>query len=180
MEGTMSEIRMFAGNFAPRAWAYCQGQLLAISTNSALFSLIGTTYGGDGRTTFALPNLAGRAAVGTGNGPGLSYVNLGEMDGTETVTLLQQNLPVHNHAASGIYHPYANNGQGDETNPGGGYMSSSTSGDLYASSSNTAMGSTNATVTLGLSGSTMPHQNMQPYLGMNYIICMQGIYPSRG
>src|SRR5215204_7495475 len=109
MEGTIAEIRMFAGTFAPRSWAFCAGQLLSISQNSALFSILGTTYGGNGQTTFALPDFRGRVAVGTGQGPGLSNISLGEQAGVPTVTLLLQEMPMHNHTISGNASGLANN-----------------------------------------------------------------------
>jgi microcystin-dependent protein len=101
MEGTIGEIRMFAGTFAPRTWAFCSNQLISIAQNTALFSILGTTYGGNGQTTFALPDFRGRVAVGTGTGPGLPNVQLGQMAGTPTVTLLTTNMPAHNHAVTG-------------------------------------------------------------------------------
>ena len=105
MEGTIGEIRMFAGTFAPRTWAYCNNQLISIATNTALFSILGTTYGGNGQTTFALPDFRGRVAVGTGQGPGLSNIVLGQMAGTPTVTLLTTNMPAHNHHfGAGVTH----------------------------------------------------------------------------
>ncbi|MDW3652287.1 MAG: tail fiber protein [Bacteroidia bacterium] len=137
MEGYIGEVKMFAGNFAPRGWALCQGQLLAISSNSALFSILGTTYGGDGRTTFALPDLRGRTAVGTGAGPGLSDRNLGTKFGSENLS-----LPL-----NGISKKLS--------------MEISRSTAAY----NVLQGS--------------PVSSMSPALGMNYIICLTGIYPSR-
>ena len=101
MEGTIGEIRMFAGTFAPRTWAFCQNQILSIAQNTALFSILGTTYGGNGQTTFALPDFRGRVAVGTGTGPGLSNIQLGQMAGTPTVTPTTNNMPAHNHAVAG-------------------------------------------------------------------------------
>lgn len=181
MEGYIAEIRMFAANFAPRNWAYCQGQILSIASNTALFSLLGTTYGGNGVQTFGLPNFASRAAIGTGQGAGLSFVSLGEMDGTETVTLTTQQMPSHTHTAAGTVSPRAFNGTGDETNPFTTYPanSTSTSGNLYSTTSNGSMGANNANVTISPTGNSSPHQNLQPYLGMNYIICLYGIFPSR-
>jgi microcystin-dependent protein len=181
MEGYIAEIRMFAAPFAPRNWAYCQGQIMSISQNSALFSLLGTTYGGNGIQTFGLPNFASRVAVGTGNGAGLSSITLGEMSGSENVTLLTSQIPQHNHVANGNVNPKAFNGSGDETNPSGGYPSNSTvsTGNLYSPSGNGSMGTTSVNVTVSPSGSSSPHPNFQPSLGMNYIICLYGIYPSR-
>jgi microcystin-dependent protein len=183
MEGYIAEIRMFAANFAPRNWAYCQGQVLSIAQNTALFSLLGTTYGGNGQTTFALPNFASRVALGTGQGGGLSNVNLGDMAGVETVTLTTNQMPAHNHTATGTVSPLAYNGGGDESSIAGGFPANSTtpSGNLYsaAASSTGAMGLSSASVTIQPNGSNSPHSNLQPYLGMNIIICLYGIFPSR-
>lgn len=134
-EGMVGEVRMFAGNFAPRGWAFCEGQLLPISSNSALFSILGTTYGGDGRTTFALPDLRGRAAIGTGQGPGLNNYPHGQKGGSETTSLKFQSQPLpatRTESTSSVQTPYQT-----------------------------------------------PINNMQPFLSIRYIICMQGIYPSR-
>jgi microcystin-dependent protein len=181
MEGYIAEIRMFAANFAPRNWAYCQGQILSIAQNTALFSLLGTTYGGNGQTTFGLPNFASRVALGTGQGAGLSNCTLGEMDGVETVTLTINQMPQHIHTATGNVSPLAYNGGGDETSINGGFPANSTtvSGNLFGTTPNGTMGTSSATVTIQPSGSSSPHSNLQPYLGMNYIICMYGIFPSR-
>ena len=183
MEGTIAEIRMFAGNFAPKNWAYCQGQLLPISSNQALYSLLGTTYGGDGRTTFALPDLRGRVPVGSGQGAGLSPVNLGQPGGSETTSLTVGNLPPHNHTASGTVTPGASTGgRGVNTSniPTNNYPLQTAAGnDIYANPSNTNMGQSPVSVTVNNTGNGLPINNMQPYLGMNYIICMYGIFPSR-
>jgi len=194
MEGTISEIRLFAGNFAPKYWASCNGQLLSIASNSALFSLLGTTFGGNGVQTFGLPNMQGRTAVGSGNASsGSSYV-LGQMSGTNTVTLLSSNLPQHNHPTT-IANPTiqvkVSSANANQNLPSDG--SSIAAANLTGRVPTPASGFNNATpdVTLsagslslaptafGVSGSSMPHNNMQPYLGLNYIICMFGIYPSR-
>jgi microcystin-dependent protein len=122
MEGTIGEIRMFAGNFNPRTWAFCQAQLLPIAQNTALFSILGTTYGGNGQTTFGLPDFRGRVAVGTGQGPGLPNVQLGEMAGTTTVTLLSTNMPAHNHAVTGTVTMQANTDGVLTSDPTGRYL----------------------------------------------------------
>lgn len=183
MEGYMAEIRMFAGNFAPRMWAYCAGQILSISQNTALFSLLGTTYGGDGQTTFALPDLQGRVPIGTGTGPGLSTVTLGEKDGTPTNTLSITNLPTHNHTAAATVNPAANSGGRGVTTtntPINNFpVATSDSNNIYATSANVQMGQSTVAVNVGLTGSGFPVNNLQPYLGMNYIICLYGIFPSR-
>ncbi len=191
MEGTIGEIRMFAGNFAPRSWAFCNGQLLSIAQNTALFSILGTTYGGNGQTTFALPNFNGRTAVGTGTGQGLANVDLGQMAGTNNVTLTIANLPAHTHPATatvtGNVSPkaLADSGLGDD--PSNNYPAiSSGSEKMYSSSTQTpdaTMGaspiSATAQVTVGVTGSSQPVNVTNPYLGMNYIICLEGIFPSR-
>ena len=179
MEGTIGEIRIFAGNFAPRNWAFCEGQLLPIAQNSALFSILGTIYGGDGRTTFALPDLRGRVPIGPGHGPGLSDYREGQKGGVETVTLNITQIPSHTHSASGTVTPLARVGAGDETNPAGGYMANANS-DLYADSGSTPMGASPVTINVGNSGGNQSHENRQPYLAIYYIICMYGIFPSRG
>jgi microcystin-dependent protein len=180
MEGYIGEIRMFAGNFAPNYWAYCRGQLMSIAQYTALFSIVGTTYGGDGQVTFALPDFRGRLAVGTGQGPGLSEYTLGQLAGVEQTTLLSVNLPAHNHAISGTVTVKATGDGGtgiDPTNrnfgPGNIYTDSTT--DLVdMATSNTDVRLTTASV-----GNNIPFNNIQPYLAMNYIICTEGIYPSR-
>jgi microcystin-dependent protein len=177
MEGTIAEIRMFAGTFAPRNWAFCQGQLMSISQNTALFSILGTTYGGNGQTTFGLPDFRGRVAVGTGQGPGLSNVSLGEQAGVETVTLLVTQMPSHNHVINGSASGLANNANPTGNAPGIGAVASNNAPvNMY---SNGAPAAAMNPQVCGLAGGNQPHNNMQPYLGMNYIICLFGIFPSR-
>jgi microcystin-dependent protein len=171
----IAEIRMFAGNFAPRGWAFCQGQILSIAQNTALFSLVGTTYGGNGQTTFALPDFRGRVPVGTGQGPGLPPVNLGQLSGEAAHTLTINELPAHNHSAT------ANGvaGAGTTTSPSGAtWASSSTRDALYATAGSAAAMAPNA-VTVGMAGGSQPHNIMQPYLGISVIIALEGIFPSR-
>ena len=162
-EGFIGEVRMFAGNFAPRGWAFCDGQLLAISSNSALFSILGTTYGGDGRTTFALPDLRGRVAVGVGQGPGLSQRWQGQKFGSETNTLTTMNLPAHNHSVN------------IKANAGGNNVPSNS---IISVDGKSTKAVTNSKV-INSTGVGQPINNMQPSLGIRYIICLQGIYPSR-
>lgn len=173
-EPFLGEIRMFGGNFAPRGWALCNGQLLSIAQNSALFSLLGTTYGGDGVTTFALPNLQGRFPMHWGTGPGLTPRTIGEQAGTENVTLISTQMPTHTHLAS------ANSGDGNSTSPQGNVWATAVDANSQQVS---AFGTTANTVmnpqAIGTSGGNQPHNNMQPYLCVTFLIALQGIYPSR-
>lgn len=171
MEGYIAEVRLFAGNFAPRGWAFCQGQILSIAQNTALFSLLGTTYGGNGQTTFGLPDLRGRVAVGPGQGPGLPPINLGQVAGAPTHTLIITEIPAHNHTLNGVTEP------GDVASPAGAFLAGTGGLDPEYRASGTTVGM--APQSIGVAGGSQPHNNMQPYLGLNYIICMEGIYPSR-
>ncbi|HEX6293193.1 MAG TPA: tail fiber protein [Herpetosiphonaceae bacterium] len=181
MEGYIAEIRLFAGNFAPRGWAFCNGQILSIAQNTALFALLGTTYGGNGQTTFALPDLRGRVAVSPGQGPGLPAVNLGQMSGEPTHTLIITEMPAHNHTTQVTNHAFDEGfgGGGNSSVPTNNYWSSVASGAPYNTTTNTAMNPGAVQVVVGVAGGSQPHNNMQPYLGVNYIICMEGIFPSR-
>lgn len=171
------EIRIFAGNFPPKDWALCNGQLMSIQQNTALFSILGVQYGGDGKTTFALPNLMGTAPIGQGNGPGLTGRSVGAKVGTETVTLLTSQMPAHSHAPVAVPSPGTS---GDPNNR----LWSETLGvgrppiqqSLYNSDVNVGMNSQ----ALGETGGSQSHNNMQPFLAMNYIICLYGEFPSRG
>ena len=175
MEGTIGEIRLFAGNFAPRSWAFCSGQLLSIAQNTALFSILGTTYGGNGQTTFALPDLRGRTPIGVGQGPGLSNRSLGEQSGTENVTLIQNNMPAHTHNVNTV------NAPATSTDPTGKSIATvvDATENAMPSFSSTAPNVPLHASTVSVSGGSQPHENMPPYLGLNYIICMEGIFPSR-
>ena len=169
----VAEIRMFAGNFAPRGNAFCNGQILPIAQNTALFSLLGTTYGGNGQTTFALPNLQSRAPMHPGQGPGLTDRVLGEQGGEESVTLLTTEMPAHTHQASGLA---AAGGQTSPANATWGTVSSGRNPlPLYAASANTTLNPQ----ALGVAGSSLPHENMPPFLAVNFIIAMQGVFPPR-
>jgi microcystin-dependent protein len=175
MEPFIGTIIMFAGNFAPRGWAFCYGQILSIAQNTALFSILGTTYGGNGQTTFALPDLRGRVPMQPGQGPGLSPHTLGEQAGAETVTLLQTQMPAHNHIVN------ASSANGSAPSPQNNFNAVTYDPntlnplDSYSSSQNTTM---NPAV-IGASGGSQPHQNMQPYTCINFIIALEGIFPSR-
>jgi microcystin-dependent protein len=166
----VGEIRMFAGNFAPSGWLFCDGSLLPISEYETLFTLIGTTYGGDGQATFALPDLRGRVPVHAGSGPGLPTVVIGEEAGVEAVTLAAQQVPVHTHVARGSS---ASGTSGDPT------------GRVWAASNNTIAFATGVTPSAALdpasvqpAGGSQPHDNMAPFLAVGFIISMFGIYPS--
>ncbi len=169
-EPFIAEIRIFAGNFAPRSWAFCNGQLLPVSQNTALFSLIGTTYGGDGRTTTALPNLEGRAPMHPGRGPGLTSRRLGQRGGVETVTLSEAQMPNHTHTLMG------SGEDGNSQNPGGNHFGAGT--NMYHTPNGVSLVPA-ATQTLPSSGGSQAHNNLQPFLVMNFIIALQGLYPSR-
>ncbi len=167
MEGTIAEIRMFGGTFAPQSWAFCDGSLLPIFMYTPLFALIGTTYGGDGQSTFALPDLRCRQPVGTGQGPGLGNVVEGEAAGVETATILQSNLPPHTHLLN------VNNGAANAPAPAGAVLAAGDGERFHTGTPGQAMG------TLGPSGSTQALPLRNPYLGVQYIICLEGIFPSR-
>ena len=174
----LGQIILFAGNFAPRGWAFCNGQILQIGPNTALFSILGTTYGGDGQTTFALPDLRGRVPVGLGQGPGLSNVSLGEMAGEPVHTLMNDEMPMHNHPAQGQIK--ATDGGGNSAAPGGNFPAASTARDsIYSNVADTTMNTYASQVTVDAAGGSQPHNNMQPYLGLNYIIALEGVYPTR-
>jgi microcystin-dependent protein len=170
MDPFVAEIRIFPFNFAPKGWAFCDGQLLPLSQNTALFSLLGTTYGGDGKSNFALPDMQGNAPMHPGQGPGLSLHDLGETSGSDTVTLLQSEMPAHSHAM--------NASQGDATDrvpdgslPAGGIGI----GQYGAPGANTTLNP----AAVPSAGSSFPHNNLQPYLTLNFCIALQGVYPPR-
>ncbi|WP_294281212.1 phage tail protein [uncultured Chryseobacterium sp.] len=179
MEGTMSEIRMFAGNFAPKYWAFCQGQTLAINTNQALFALLGNMYGGDGRTTFMLPNFSGRTAMGTGVGAGTKTFQLGQIEGTETVTCDIQHMPMHNHLpGSETISIKAFSDAGNIGSPTSNTLAALPG--LYSTQQpDSNMKPISNAFALSTAGGSQPIGIRQPYLGINYIICMYGIFPSR-
>jgi microcystin-dependent protein len=168
----VAEIRILPTNFAPRGWAFCNGQLMPISQNTALFSLLGTTYGGDGRTTFGLPDLQGRTPMHPGQGPGLSLHDLGEQGGSDSVTLLQSEMPPHRHALVGQATPL-----GGVVNPTGNSLNRPASGNAYSSS--TANQVALSPLALGVAGSSFPHNNLMPYLTLSFCIALQGVYPPR-
>ncbi|MGA7733095.1 MAG: tail fiber protein [Chloroflexia bacterium] len=169
----VAEIRIWACNFAPTGWAFCDGQILPISQNTALFSLIGTFYGGNGQSTFALPNMQGSGPIAQGQGPGLSDYFIGQQGGDPNVTLLNSEIPVHSHAQ------LSSNQPGEDPSPNGELLARSVGASLYQTTTNQNLVPLNIQA-LGLAGSSLPHNNMMPYLTLNYCIAMQGVFPPRG
>jgi microcystin-dependent protein len=167
----VAEIRIFPFNFPPKGWAWCDGQILPISQNTALFSLLGTTYGGDGKSNFALPNLQGSSPMHPGQGPGLSLHDLGETGGEEAVTLIQSEMPTHSHAAHADALDTADTNVPSPT----AAFAQSSGGTLYQTGSNTQL----AGQAITPSGGDQPHNNMQPYLTFYFNIALQGVYPPR-
>ena len=169
-EPFIAEIRIFAGNFAPRGWAFCNGQLLPVAQNTALFSLIGTTYGGDGRSTTALPNMQGRAPMHPGRGPGLTSRRLGQKFGTEMIQLTEAQMPNHTHQLIATDEDALN------TSPQGNFLGNGVQAYTSTISNLVAM----ADNSLPAAGGSQAHNNLQPFLTLNFIIALQGLYPSRG
>jgi microcystin-dependent protein len=165
----LGEIRLFGGSFAPVGWAFCDGQVLDIAANDTLFALLGTTYGGDGQTTFGLPDLRGRVPVHAGQGPGLTDRQLGVPGGSETVTLSTAQLPAHTHRA------HASTGPGTSTSPASSVWANSPNGPYVATPATTVPMHTGAVAAMG---GNQPHDNMLPFTGVSFIIAMVGIYPS--
>lgn len=176
MEGYIAQVLMFASNFAPKNWAYCNGQILPISSNTALFSLIGTYYGGNGTSNFALPDMQGRIPVGVGQGGGLPDYTIGQAGGSELVTLTSRQLPAHTHQVLAQVSVSNGNGNTDAIN---GNVPAGTATDNYVSPtlSNNALGG--VTASSSIVGGTSPVSIIQPYLAVNFIICLYGSFPSR-
>ncbi|HEV2146107.1 MAG TPA: tail fiber protein [Longimicrobiaceae bacterium] len=168
----VAEIRIFPFNFAPKGWAWCNGQLMPISQNTALFSLLGTVYGGDGKSTFALPDIQGSAVMHPGQGPGLSLHDLGEQGGADHVTLLESEIPVHAHTLR------ASNQPGEDPAPNGASLARSVGATLYQNNSSQNLVQMNFTQ-ISVAGGSTPHNNMQPYLTFYFNIALQGIFPPR-
>jgi microcystin-dependent protein len=190
MEAFISTILIWPPNFAPNGWALCAGQLLSISQNTALFSLLGTTYGGDGIRTFGLPNLQSRIPIGAGQGPGLSLYNIGDTGGVESVTLAINTIPQHTHTATqslsvglpAVTTSGTTNQPSPSVVPAAPTDASRNPVNIYSNATpNQKLGqpSISGTISIGLTGNGVPHENRQPYLGVNYIIALQGIFPSR-
>ena len=168
----LGQITLFGGNFAPRGFALCSGQFLAIAQNDALFALIGTTYGGDGVTSFALPDMRGRLPVHAGQGPGLSNYIIGQSGGSETVTLAVTQIPSHTHTTSG------SSASGSAADPSNGFWAAEPTADV-AQFSNAAPGASMSPAAVSNSGGSQPHENLQPFLCVNFVIAIEGIFPSR-
>ena len=172
-EPFIAQVMIFGFNFAPRDWAFCNGAIMSIGQNTALFSLVGTTYGGNGQTTFGLPNLVGRGVMNMGQAPGLSPYELGEVSGEPSITLSQAETPPHNHTISTAtgstrdLAPSANGWLGDRAPPGRLFSSGTSPNDMFAPD------------TLTISGGSQPHENQQPYVAMNYCIALYGSFPTR-
>lgn len=167
----VAEIRIFPFNFPPRGWAFCNGQLMSIAQNTALFSLLGTTYGGDGRVTFGLPNLQGSAPIHPGQGPGLSQYDLGQTGGVESVTLPQSEMPAHNHGLrANVIDPADTNNVSANAS-----FAVSTGGTLYQAAADVTL----SNQALPIAGGNLPHNNMMPYLTLNFCIALQGVFPPR-
>ncbi|HEV7782838.1 MAG TPA: tail fiber protein [Chitinophagaceae bacterium] len=179
MEGTLAEIRMFAGNFAPRGWMLCQGQLLSIAQWTAVFALVGTTYGGNGQTTFGVPDFRGRMALGTGQGPGQPNVDLGEISGVVNTTLTLANLPMHNHALTGTVTQQANAGTDGTTDDPSGRRLMGSNNFTGATSDLVSMAPMLSTLVIAPNGGNQSFSNRSPYLGIQFIFCVEGIFPSR-
>lgn len=193
-DGFIGEVRMFAGNFAPRGWEFCQGQMLAIASNTALFSILGTTYGGDGRSTFALPDLKGRVAIQPGSGGGLSSYSLGQRGGAEFNTITIAQMPSHNHlvaTTASAQNVLLSTDPGVNSTPAAGDVPAAarfgnglgaTPVKSYGPATNTVNGQAidvAAGVYVGNAGGNQQLNNLQPYLSINYIICVYGVFPSR-
>jgi microcystin-dependent protein len=174
MEGYIAQILFFAGNFAPRNWAFCNGQLISIANNSALFALLGTTYGGNGQTTFGLPDYRGRVPVGMGQGPGLPSVVLGQFWGSPTATLNQSQMPVHTHGLSVSIAATSTNGS--SASPVNNIFAATVANAFATTANGTA---SPGTISSGSAGGSQPFSIQQPTLGVNFIICLYGIFPSR-
>lgn len=181
MDEYLGIIKAFGGNYAPRGFMLCQGQILPISNWTALFSILGTTYGGNGQNTFALPDLRSRVPVGSGQGPGLSYYVLGQIAGTESVSLNIGNMPPHNHPITGTVKLPVNGDSANTDSPDSSYLGPVSTGNLYNSqaSPNVFGGNMAVNLTTAVMGSSIPFSIVQPYLALNYIICVEGVFPAR-
>jgi microcystin-dependent protein len=172
----IAQVCLFGGNFAPSSWMFCAGQLVSIAENSALFSLIGTTYGGDGQVTFGLPDFRGRIPVGAGQGPGLSPIVIGQQEGTQSITITQNQMPAHTHVAAAAVG--ASSQAGNTGNPANAVVSGAPAA-FYTSASQANGSFTGTVATIQPAGNSQPISNMMPYTGINFIIALEGIFPAR-
>ncbi len=179
MEPFIGQISMFGFNFAPRGWAFCNGQLLAISQNNALFALLGTIYGGDGRTSFGLPDLRGRIAMQHGQGPGLSDHRIGQRGGTENLTLNVNQMPSHTHTATTNVSIAVSDEDGTTNEAGGNKLANTVNNNYSPGGPNGELAGATAQTTNAATGGNQAFSNMQPYLAINFSIALQGIFPSR-
>lgn len=180
MEGVIGYVTMFAGNFAPKSWAFCQGQIINIASNTALFSILGTVYGGNGTTTFGLPDLRGRTIVGVGAGPGLSTYSLGQIGGAESAIMNMQTMPAHVHPVNVVAQNLSTDNDADSSTAASGVYGRDSSGITpYATSAQVNMGGLNAALSTFPVGSSQPFGILRPVFGMNQVICTQGVYPAR-
>lgn len=173
MDPFVAEIRIFPFNFPPKGWAFCDGQILPLSQNTALFSLLGTTYGGDGKSNFALPNMQGNVPMHPGQGPGLSLHDLGETGGSDTVSLLESEIPSHSHNVMCLAAP------ANRTNPGGNSFTKASGATPFKAGTPTPALVPLSDNAVAPAGGDQPHNNMQPYLTLNFCIALQGVYPPR-
>jgi microcystin-dependent protein len=173
MDPFVAEIRIFPFNFAPKGWAFCDGQILPLSQNTALFSLLGTTYGGDGKSNFALPDMQGNAPMHPGQGPGLSLHDLGETGGSDTVSLLESEIPGHSHTMMAF------TAVGNRLTPQANSISRETGANTYLTNSPQPVTVNMSDSAVAPAGGDQPHNNLQPYLTLNFCIALQGVYPPR-
>lgn len=179
MEGFIGQIMMFGGNFAIRSWALCDGQLLPISQNTALFSILGTTYGGDGRTTFGLPDMRGRSPMHFGNGPGLTPRSLGQRFGQENVVLNNTQIPSHTHSAATTTQIAVSAAAGGESTVNGQHIANHTSAFNEDPTDGAFLAGATSSTTVANTGGNLSHNNMQPNMVVTFLICLQGVFPSR-
>ena len=177
MEGVIGYVTMFAGNFAPKNWAFCQAQIINIQSNTALFSILGTTYGGNGTTTFGLPDLQSRTIVGAGTGPGLSSYVLGQKSGAETVTLTSGQMPAHAHSLAITVTPYSKDDTGNTSTPDAVFAINGSTG--YSGTNNVKMAAFPVTLQMTTVGADTAYSTLPAYMGLNYVICMYGVFPAR-
>lgn len=181
MEGVIGYTTCFAGNFAPKNWAFCSGQIINIASNTALFSILGTTYGGNGTTTFAVPDLRGRTIIGQGTGPGLSSYTLGQMGGTETYTINTSQMPAHVHPVSVVAQNISNDNDAATLSAASGnvYARDEQGNTPYSDSGTASMGVLQSAITVTPAGNNQAFSILRPLLGLNHVICMYGVYPAR-